>query len=62
MPKISVSLGIGFAGARQEDIIEINKEEWEACSNEQERNELMDESAIEWAWNHIDIGWSEVEE
>lgn len=56
MPKLKVTLGIGFAGARQEDVIEIDDDEWNDCETEEEKEKLIDEYATEWAWDYIDIG------
>ena len=56
MPKLKVTLGIGFAGARHEDEIEIDEDEWNDCETEEEREKLIDEYATEWAWDYIDIG------
>jgi len=62
MPKLKVSLGIGFANARQTDVLDIDSDEWSDCETEAEREELIDEYAKEWAWNYIDIGASLAEE
>lgn len=61
MPKLKVTLGIGFVGARQEDTIEIDDAEWEGCETEQDRENLIDEYAQQWAWNYIDLGAEIVE-
>jgi len=55
MPQLKVSLSIGFANARQEDIIDIDEEEWES-SNEEERDKLIEQYASDWANNYISIG------
>ena len=62
MPKLKVTLGIGFAGARQEDVIEIDADEWNDCETEGEKGDLIDEYAKEWAWNYIDIGANIIDE
>lgn len=56
MVKLKVTLGIGFARARQEEVLEIDQDEWDACESDDEREELIDDYAKEWAWNYIDIG------
>lgn len=56
MPSLKVSLGIGFADARQEDEIEIDATEWDECETEEEREKLIDQYATDWAGNYIDIG------
>lgn len=60
MPKLRVSLGIGISNARQEDEIEIDDEEWNELT-EGEREKLIDELAVEWAWEYIDIGAEVIE-
>jgi hypothetical protein len=61
MPELKVSLGIGFANAHQKDILDIDDDEWNACETEEDREKLIDEYAIEWAWNYIDIGATIIE-
>ena len=56
MPKMKVSLGIGFANARQEEILDIDEQEWSECETDEEREMLIDDYAKEWAWDYIDIG------
>ncbi|WP_028492724.1 hypothetical protein [Thioalkalivibrio sp. ALE19] len=55
MPKIRTKLSIGFPGATREEIIELDQDEWDECETEQEREELIDAAAQEWANNFIDI-------
>jgi hypothetical protein len=55
MPTLKVSLGIGYANARQSDEIEIDGEEWGACDSDEARENLIDRYAQEWAWDHIDL-------
>ena len=61
MPKLKVSVGIGLAGARQCDDIEIDDEGWNACETEEDRQELIDQYAMDWAWNYIDLAAEVVE-
>jgi len=56
MPKLKVSLGIGFANANQSDVIDIDEAEWKACETEQDKDALINEYAKEWAWEYIDLG------
>ena len=62
MPLLKVSLGIGISNAKQKDVIEIDEAEWEACSSPEEKEELVDKYATEWAWEYIDIGAQIVED
>ena len=61
MPTLKVSLGIGFANAKHREEIEIDEVEWEYCETEEEREELINQYAMDWAWNYIDIGTELVE-
>ena len=55
MPKIKVTLCIGFAGATHEDILDIDETEWEECGGfEQQQEELINEYWKEWAADYID--------
>jgi hypothetical protein len=54
MPKLRVTLGIGFHGAKHESILTISEEEWEACVTDYYREELIQEYWQEWANNYID--------
>ena len=56
MPKIRVSLNIGFPNARQEEILDIPEDEWNSCETDRDKEKLIDEYATEWAWDYIDIG------
>jgi hypothetical protein len=60
MPMFKVTLGIGFANARHEDVIEIPQEELDG-KTEEERGKLMDEWWQDWANDYIDGGISAVE-
>lgn len=61
MPTLKVSLGIGFANARQTEEIEIDEEEWNDCESEEDREKLIDQYAQDWALNYIDLGAEVVE-
>jgi hypothetical protein len=56
--KFKVTLSIGYATANQKDELEIPDEELEGLS-EQERNNVINEWAQEWANNYIEIDWKE---
>ena len=56
MPNLKVSLNIGFINATQEDILDIDDQEWAECETEEDREKLIDSYATEWAWNYIEIG------
>ena len=56
MKKIRVTLSIGFAGAKHEDIIEIDDEEWDACNTDDEREDLINDYWRDWSNNYIDGG------
>ena len=61
MPKIRVTLGIGFAGANHEDVLEIDDTEWAECETVMQKEELADEYWQQWANDYIDGGWQLVE-
>ena len=61
MPMITVKLGIGYPGATHSDTIEIDNAEWENCETDEEREKLINEYAVEWAWNYIDLS-AEIDE
>lgn len=62
MPKIKVSLDIGFAGANREETLEISDEEWNDCGTSQEQEELMEDYWKEWSNNYIDGGVELIDE
>lgn len=62
MPKLKVTLSIGYHGASHDDIIDIDEEEWEDCETEVERTELMDSYWQDWANNYIEGGCLIVED
>lgn len=61
MPKLKVSLGIGFSGARHDDVLDIDDKEWGDCESDSDREKLIDDYAKDWAWNYIDIGATLIE-
>jgi len=61
MPKLKVTLGIGFAGANREDILDINEDEWGECKTDDEREDLINEYWADWSNNYIDGGTEIVE-
>lgn len=56
MPKLKVSLSIGYPGANRSEVFGIPDDEWNECESEEEREKLIDSYALDWAWNYIDIG------
>ncbi len=56
MPKIKVTLSIGFVGAEHESILDIDDDEWAACETAMQRKDLMQEYWQDWANNYIDGG------
>lgn len=48
MIKVNVSLGIGFVGAKHEDVLEFEDDT---------SVEEIDEAVKDWAWNYIDLNW-----
>ena len=58
--KLSMSLGIGFAGCNQKDEVYlsewIDEESWESMS-EKEQEKCLGEMVEDWAANYIDLGW-----
>lgn len=61
MPTLKVTLGIGFANARHEASLEIDAAAWYACDTDDDRERLIDQCALDWAWNYIDLGAELVE-
>lgn len=59
MAKFKFTLGIGFAGARHEEVYEIDDEDI-ADMSEAEKEKLLEEHWQEWAHNYIDGGWDEI--
>ena len=57
MPKIEVTLSIGLAGAIREDILEIDDDEWNECTSDYQRNELMQSYWESWSDDYIDGGY-----
>lgn len=53
--KIKLHVGTGFANCQHEDTLEIDKEVWEEMS-EQERDDFLDEAAIDFRNNVIECG------
>ena len=54
MPKIKVTLSIGFANADQEGIIEVDDDDYQACDSDKEKELLFDEYWQDWANNYIE--------
>ena len=61
--KLRVTLGIGFANSNQEELLEIDDDEWNDCETEEQRGELKEQYWKDWANNYIDGGyWVEGDE
>jgi len=58
---IKAGLRIGLSGCDQDDVLEIDDSELEGMSDD-ERTNYIDKEVREWAFNYIDIFWSEVKE
>ena len=54
MPRLEVSLNIGLCGAEQEDVIDIDQEDWDACETKAQQQELIHEYWWCWASEHVD--------
>jgi hypothetical protein len=61
MIKIRLYVSTGFAGCNREDIWEVGREWWEGLSELQKEKEL-DQMAIEFAFNYIDVSATVIEE
>lgn len=57
MPKAKFSIGIGFANCRQEEIVDIDETEWEACETQDEKDTFLYQYWEEWSQNYIDCGF-----
>lgn len=56
MPKIKVTLSIGYPGADREDILDVDDDEWNDCETDRERQELMNMYWRTWSNDYIDGG------
>ena len=57
MPRMKVTLGIGFPGANHEEILDVDETEWEECESEKDREELMETYWQEWVSSYMDGGY-----
>jgi hypothetical protein len=62
MPKIRVTLSIGYPTATRVDIIDVDDTEYQECETDEEREDLLQLYWQEWANNYIDGGVELVEE
>ena len=62
MPKIRVSLGIGFANAEHVDELEVDQTEWDDCETDKQRDDLMETYWRDWSNNYIDGGFELIKE
>ena len=51
--KAKVTLGIGNATRKKEDVIDIDESEYALCKTDEERQKLLDEYYEDWANNYI---------
>lgn len=54
MPQLKVSLSIGIHNAGQEDVLEIDQDEWDDCETQDVKDALMEEYWRDWSNNYID--------
>lgn len=59
MPDFNAHLTIGYSGADQDGLVEIDDDEWEACQSDDEREALLSQYLMEWAGNYIEV-WGEI--
>ena len=58
--KVKYRLSIGFPGAVKEQIVDFPDGELEEIT-ESEKDELLNEDLLDWAWNYIEIDYEVVE-
>ena len=56
MPKIKVTLSIGYPAASREDVLEVDDDEWNDCETNEQREELMNQYWTTWSNDYIDGG------
>ncbi len=56
MPKMKVTLGIGFSNCNREEVIDIDDDEWNDCETKEQKDKLMHGYWQDWASNYIDGG------
>lgn len=59
MPKLKVSLSIGYPTAKHEDVINVDDEEYNACETDNDREELLESYWRDWSNNYIE-GYFEI--
>ena len=57
MAKLKVSLSIGLAGARREDVIDVDDTELSECECDDDREELFHSYWQDWSQSYIDGGF-----
>ena len=55
--KLKVELSIGYPMATNEDVIDVDDDDYNACENDRQREELLEEYWKDWANNYIDGGY-----
>ncbi len=54
MPRLKVTLSIGFANARHMGILEIDEQDWADCETPEQKEDLIEEYWTDWSSNYID--------
>lgn len=54
MPKVKLTLSIGFHGGVRKGIVEIDDVLWDSAT-EEEREKILDETARDWADSYIEL-------
>jgi hypothetical protein len=57
MPMIKVTLSIGYPSATRRDEIEVDNDDYNACENDEQREELLFEYWKEWSNDFIESGY-----
>ncbi len=55
--KVKMILGIGFPNAKQEEVIDVDDDDYNACKTQEEREDLLHGYWMDWSNNYIDGGW-----
>ena len=55
--KLKVELSIGYPMATHEDVIDVDDDDYNACENDRQREEFLEEYWKDWANNYIDGGY-----
>ena len=55
--KVKMMLGIGYSNANQEEIIDVDDDDYNACETQEDKDNLLHEYWVDWSNNYIDGGW-----